>query len=145
MAVTAKLYVNALKQAFNKEIDFDTDTIKVALLTNSYTPDQDADDYFSDISANEAAGTGYTAGGATLGSKTVTVDAGTNTVIFDGDDVSWAASTVTAHYAVVYVDTGTASTSALIGYADFGVDISSTAGTFLIQWDEGGIFTLTAA
>lgn len=33
MAVTAKLYGLALKSAFNKEIDWDTDTIKVALQT----------------------------------------------------------------------------------------------------------------
>jgi len=40
--MASKLYGQFLSQALNKEIDWDTDTIKVALLTNAYTPDQDA-------------------------------------------------------------------------------------------------------
>ncbi|QIP43989.1 hypothetical protein G9444_6746 (plasmid) [Rhodococcus erythropolis] len=38
MAVTAKLYGLALQSAFNKEIDWDTDVIKVMLCTSAYTP-----------------------------------------------------------------------------------------------------------
>ena len=64
----SKLYGNFVLKALNKEVDFDTDTIKVALLTSSYTPDQDAHDYFNDVSSAEVTGTGYTAGGATLAS-----------------------------------------------------------------------------
>jgi hypothetical protein len=58
----SKLYGNFLKQALNKEIDWDSDTIKVALLSSSYTPNQDTHDYFDDVSANEVTGTGYTTG-----------------------------------------------------------------------------------
>ena len=141
---TTKTYGSLITKAFNKEIDWDTDTIKVALVTSSYTPDQDAHDYWDDVSANEASGTGYTAGGATLASKTVGYTAGTNVTKFDAADVSWAASTVTARYAVIYVDTGSAATSPLIGYVDFGSNQSSSAGTFSIVWDAAGIFTTTA-
>ena len=71
----SKLYGNFLLKALNKEVDFDTDTIKVALLSSSYTPDQDAHDYFNDVSTYEVSGTGYTTGGNTLASKTATVEA----------------------------------------------------------------------
>ena len=141
---TTKTYGSLIAKAFNKEVDFDTDTIKVALLTSSYTPTHDTDDYWNDISSFEVTGTGYTTGGATLGNKSVTYTSGTNVTKFDGDDVSWTSSTITARYAVVYVATGTSSTSALIGYVDFGANQSSSSGTFSIVWDAAGIFTTTA-
>jgi hypothetical protein len=144
MPVTAKWYGNALLKALNKEIDWDTDTIKVMLCTSAYVPDQDAHIYKSSVT-NEITGTGYVAGGATLTTKTITYDAATNKITLDAADVTWASSTITARYAVIYVDTGVAGTSVLLGYVDFGADVSSTNGNFTIVWDAGGIFTITAA
>ena len=143
--MASKLYGNFLLKALNKEVDFDSDTIKVALLTSSYTPDQDAHDYFNDVSTYEVSGTGYTAGGITLASKTATYDSGTNVIVLDAADVTWSSSTITARYAVVYDSTGTSSTSALIGYVDFGSDQSSTNGNFTITWDSTGIVRITVA
>jgi hypothetical protein len=143
--MASKLYGQFLAKALNKEVDFDSDTIKVALLSSSYTPDQDAHDYFNDVSSYEVTGTGYTTGGATLASKTVTYDSANNVIILDAADTTWASSTITARYAVVYDSTGTASTSALIGYVDFGSDQSSTNGNFTITWDSTGIVRITVA
>jgi|SRR6478609_1111764 len=143
MAVSAKLYSIGMAKLANKEIDYDSDTIKVALATSSYTPNQNTHDYFNDIT-NEVTGTGYTAGGATLGSKTVTQSTTTHT--FDAADTVWTTSTITARYAIIYDATpGTAATNPLIAYVDFGADVSSTAGDFTITWSASGIFTLTVA
>ena len=144
MAVTALLYGSFPAKLANKEIDWDTDTVKVALCTSTYSPNQDTHDYFNDVT-NEVSGTGYTAGGATLGSKTVNYTSGTNTQAFDAADTVWSTATITARYAIIYVSTGTSSTSPLIGYVDFGADVSSTAGDFTIQWSASGIFTMTVA
>lgn len=143
---TTKTYGSLIAKAFDKQIDWEGDTIKVALLTDSYTPNQDAHDYFDDVSAYEVAnGNGYTTGGATIGNTTVSYNSGTNTTTFDGDDVSWPASTITARYAVIYDSTpGSASTNPLIAYVDFGSDQSSSSGTFSITWSAQGIFTTTA-
>jgi hypothetical protein len=142
----SKLYGNFLAKALNKEVDWDSDTIKVALLTSSYTPNQDTHDYFDDVSSAQITGTGYTAGGATLGSKTVTYDAANNVIILDAADTTWSSSTLTARYAVVYDDSGaTAGAKALIGYVDFGSDQSSTNGNFTITWDSTGIVRITVA
>lgn len=122
-------------------IDLDTDTIKVALVTSSYTPDQDAHDFFDDVT-NEVSGTGYSAGGASLANKAVTADNTDNEGVFDADDVTWSTSTITARGAVIYKSTGTASTSPLICYIDFGADKSSSAGNFTLQWDSEGILNL---
>jgi len=141
----SKLYGNFLIKALNKEVDFDTDTIKVALLSSSYTPDQDVHDYFNDVSTYEVSGTGYTAGGNTLASKTVTYDSANNVIVLDAADTTWASSTITARYAVIYDATGTSSTSTLIGYIDFGSDQSSTNGNFTITYDSTGIVRITVA
>lgn len=143
---TAKLYGSFLGKALNKEVDYDTDTIKVVLLTSSYTPNQDTHDYLDDVVANEVSGTGYTAGGATLASKTLTYDGANNVTVLDAADVTWSASTITARYAVIYdASPGTNATRPLIGYVDFGSDQSSTAGDFTITWDSTGIVRLTVA
>lgn len=142
----SKLYGQFIKQSFNKEIDWDSDTIKVALLTNSYTPDQDAHDYFDDVVANEVTGTGYTSGGATLTNKTNTYNTSTNVIVLDADDVTWSSSTITARYAVIYDATpATNATRPLIGYVDFGSDQSSSNGNFTITWDSTGIVRVTVA
>lgn len=145
MAVTAKWYGNALLKALNKEIDWDTDTIKVMLCTSTYIPDQDTHAYKSDVTS-EVTGTGYTAGGATLASKTATYTGATNVIALDAADVTWTASTITARYAVIYDDTPDLDTAKpLLGYVDFGADVSSTNGNFTITWDAAGIFILTVA
>jgi hypothetical protein len=142
----SKLYGQFLSQALNKEIDFDTDTIKVALLTNAYTPDQDAHNYYDDVVANEVSGTGYTAGGSTLANKTNSYNSATNVIVLDADDVTWSSSTITARYAVIYDATpATNATRPLIGYVDFGSDQSSSNGNFTITWDATGIVRITVA
>ena len=142
----SKLYGQFLSQALNKEIDWDTDTIKVALLTNAYTPDQDAHNYLDDVVTHEVSGTGYTAGGNTLANKTNTYNSGTNVIVLDADDTTWSSSTITARYAVIYDATpATNATRPLIGYVDFGSDQSSSNGNFTITWDATGIVRITVA
>lgn len=144
--MASKLYGSFLVKALNKEVDWDSDTIKVALLSNAYTPNQDTHDYYDDVSGNEVTGTGYTTGGITLASKTITYDGATNVIVLDAADVTWSASTITARYAVVYDDTpATAATKPLIGFVDFGSDQSSSSGNFTITWDATGIVRVTVA
>jgi hypothetical protein len=142
----SKLYGQFLAKSLNKEVDFDSDTIKVGLVSSSYTPNQDTHDYWDDVVSYEVSGTGYTTGGATLASKTVTYDSANNVIVLDAADVTWSSSTITARYAVVYNDSGaTNAAKALIGYVDFGSDQSSTNGNFTITWDSTGIVRITVA
>lgn len=144
MTVTAKVYGLAQQSLANKEIDFDSDVVKVMLCTSSYSPNQDTHRYKSDVT-NEISGTGYTAGGATLASKTVSYDTASKTLTLDSADPAWTASSLTARYAVFYISTGTDSTSPLLCYWDFGADVTSTSGTFTLTLAAGGLLTLTAA
>ena len=146
MAVTTKWYGVPFKNLVSgaNTWDWDTDTIKVALTTSSYVPDQDTHDFFNDIT-NEITGTGYTAGGVTITSPTITYDTATNEIRLDCADPAWSSSTLTARYAILYKSTGTASTSPLIAYVDFGADFSSSSSTFTIVLDATGFIKATAS
>lgn len=119
-----------------KAVDLINDTIKVALLNNSHAFTA-THNTFSQVSANEITGTGYTAGGATLANKTVTQASATK---WDADDVSWTTASFSAYHAVIYDVTAS---SNLIASIDFGGIITVTSATFTIVFDSAGIITLT--
>lgn len=145
MAVTSKAYGLFLKSLCNKEVDLDSDTLKVMLCTSSYTPNQDTHQYKSDVT-NEVSGTGYTAGGQTLTGVTVAYNASTNTLTLDANDPSWANSTITARYAVFYDSTpGSDATRPLIAYWDLESDQVSSSGAFTLTLSASGLVTLTVA
>lgn len=138
----ASLTYNRGKLAILKgEIDLLNDDIKVALVTDGYSPDKDADDFF-DAVTNEVSGTGYTAGGKSLANKAVAQDDTNDRAEFDADDLQWVVSTLTARACVLYYNTGVEATSILIAYIDFGADFSTVAETFTIEWDTEGILYL---
>lgn len=145
MAVTAYVYGNFLKNVLSGMVmDWLNHPIKVMLCSATYVPNQDTHQTKADITG-EVTGTGYTAGGQALANKTITYDPAANTTILDADDVVWPNATITARYAVIYDDNGaTDADKLLLGYVDFGQDVSSTNGDFKITWDAGGIFRFTA-
>ena len=129
-----------------RRVDWTGDTIKVALATSSYTPDQDAHDFYDDLTNEVANGSGYTTGGATLGSKSTSYDSASNETRLIAAASSWTTASFTARYAVVYKDTGVAGTSPLLGYVDFGGDETVSSGTFTITWDAtSGVLKITAS
>ena len=135
------IYNQGKTEQANGGWDWLTDDIKVALVTDGYSPDKDADLDFADIS-DEVVGAGYTAGGESLASKTVTKDDANDRATYDADDVTWSSATITARAAVVYRDTGTPATSPLIAYIDFGEDFSKVGEDFVIEWASTGILFL---
>lgn len=138
----ADVIYNAFKKnIMNGGIDLDTNTMKVMLVTSSYTPDQDTHEDRADVT-NEVSGPGYTTGGETIANGAVTQDNTDNEGVYDGDDVTWSSSTITARGAVIYKSTGTASTDLLVCYLDFSSDKSSSSGNFTIQWNAEGIVNL---
>ena len=87
-------FLNALKNDLAVDLDDTTaDRFKVMLVTSSYTPDFGTHDFKSDVT-NEVTGTGYSSGGESLSSVTLTQSS--STITFDADDVTWASSTITA-------------------------------------------------
>jgi hypothetical protein len=145
MAVTNKWLGQAFLKAFNKEIDFLADTIKVTLHNSTYSPAQDTDDYANDATNELTTANGYTAGGATMANKVNDYTAGTNVNKFSGDDSVWTASgTLTARTAVVSDTTpGTAATNPLMTYHQSDADISATDAAWTFDIPAGGFATIT--
>lgn len=121
----------------NKEIDIEGDTINLMLLTSSHSFDA-TNTVKADITGNEVTGTGYNAGGTALAATTVTES---TTTTFDGVDVTWPSSTITARHGVIYDDTLT--NDDLICSFDFGEDKSSNNGNFTVSFASTGIIRLT--
>ena len=146
IAYTTYWYGHGFIAFMNKEIDWASDAIKVALL-HDYVPDQDNHDYFDDVVAFECpAGGNYNAGGMLLPTPTVTLDPATNIITLDGGDCVWNLAIIHATHAVIYDSTpGLAATNPLIGYIDFGADMTSAGGDFRITWNTNGILSITAA
>jgi hypothetical protein len=127
-------------------VDFDdnsTTTVKMALVTSSYTPSIDAHDFWDDVSTNEVSGTNYTAGGFAAGNKSVSVPS-SGVVTIDADDIATisqsAGGFTNARYAILYKDTGTASTSPVISYYDLTTDRGNVDGDLSFSFDADGIF-----
>lgn len=142
---SAQVFNAAKKKLMEAAFNLTSDTIKVALCTSSFSPNIDTMDFFDDVTNELPTASGYTAGGASLANKSITVDTVNDLAYFDADDTTWNASgTLTARYAVIYKSTGTASTSPLLAVIDFGVDRSALNGeVFYIQWLATGICKIT--
>ena len=124
-------------------VDFVSDTIKAALLTNSHTVAVDTDDFWDDVSGEECADGDYSA--QTVSGKTITLTS--NKVRFDCADIDFGNSvTISARYLVLYKDTGTPATSNLLWIADLntgGGNVSSSSSDFYVQINANGIYEVT--
>lgn len=128
-----------LKNVLEGSVDLSGDTIKAMLVDASYTPNVDAHDFIDDVSGDEISGTGYSAGGFALAGKAVTQDNTADQAVWSANTISQAGCTFDFRYIVLYKDTGTPATSALIGYVDCAAQ-SLVGETF--QVDLSALFTL---
>lgn len=148
MAATTVVFNNAQKH-LDDDVDWASDTIKVSLHSSSYTPSQ-SHEFFSSVTNELSTANGYTAGGATLGTKSVVVT-GTATQ-YRAAATTWTAGsgeTLTARYAIVRKDSGSAATSPLLCYVlldNTPADVSATNADFTITWHAtDGVFKVTAS
>jgi len=130
------LYAKGKEKMLAASINFVSDTIKVALVKNTYPQNLATDEFYSDISA-------YVIGTPqTLGSKTTTAG------VFDAGDATYTAVTAgdTLEGVVIYKDTGAEATSPLLAYIDTitGFPLATNGGDITIAWDNGAykIFSL---
>ncbi len=142
MAITTSgLYLQNFVDQFDATqlgLDYATDVIKAALITDSATPDfDDATSYFTaggQEKDNEVTGTGYTADGETLASKTLAVNTGVMEWL--ATDPTWTSSTITAMAAVIL--DSTEANRHLFCLLDFVTNVSTTSGTFTLDFPANG-------
>lgn len=139
MSTDVILYDHTAKNFGLARIDWEDDTIKLALVTSSYTP-SGAHTVWADVSGNEASGTGYSAGGESLSGKSASNDK------LDASDVTFSTVTVTFRYGIIY-KSGTVDslTNPLIGYVlfdDTPADVSVSAADYPVVWNSKGVIEL---
>ena len=129
----ASLIYNSFLEDVNRgNIDPDTDTFRMLLVTSSYTPNKDTHDRRDDVTNEVANGNGYTTGGITV-TCTVARDNTTDRVTLTFAGGSWPTSTITARAAVVYKSRGGAgSADELVFYNDFGSNVTTAATTLTV-------------
>lgn len=124
------LYDYARQRFLEAQINWMTDTVKVILVdTGAYTPQTSVHQYLSDIPTSARI-----AGPVTLTAKATTGGAA------DAADVTFTAVTGASIEAIIiYVDTGTESTSPLIAFIDTatGLPITPNGGDIIVTWDNG--------
>jgi len=130
MSIAQAMCTSFKEQLLNKEHDLNTDTIKIALYTSSASLGAGTTAY---ATTNEISGTGYTAGGETLGSATIGTSG--TTAFVDFADASWTSATFTANGALIYNDSASDKAIAVLA---FGGDFTVTGGTFKIVFPAAG-------
>ena len=134
MAVTSIMCTSFKIALLDGEMDFSSDTalsFKVALYTSSSTIGAATTVY---TATNEASGTGYSAGGAAVTIAANPTSSGT-TAYLDLDNVTWSSSSITARKALIYSADGV--TNPAIAVIDFGADVQSSEGNFVITMPAG--------
>lgn len=142
MAITVSVYNHTTAQFLEQSVDLTN--LKLMLLDdNAAFNATDTDiDAVSDTGAYEVDGGGWTTGGETLAGVAVTTVT-TNDAKLDADDVDVTATgddIGPADAAVIY----DATSGKPLAYVDFGASITAVEGaSFLVAWDDDGIFTLS--
>lgn len=124
MAITAAL-CNSFKLDQLEGLHQPGDDYALALFTSAATLSKATTAY---AAANEAAGTGYTAGGKSLTGRAASLSG--DVAILDFADPVWAGATITARGGLIYNKTRANKAVAVL---DFGADITSTAADFTVN------------
>ena len=135
----ALVHNNFKEQLLLKTIDCNSDTFKVALYSVAITSPDGADTAYT--TTNEIVASGYTAGGASIGTPVVTQDDTNNWAKWDDDgtDVAWTAlATATITEARLYDDT-TATKWVCIMWE---LATNSNGGDYTLQFGANGMMTL---
>ena len=133
MAITTAI-CNSYKKEMFDGTHASGDTYKIALFTDAATLGAGTTAYSS---TNESSGAGYDAGGKTLTGFTSGLDGSTAYVTFT--DASWTSATITARGCLIY---NSSKSNKAVAVFDFGQNVTSTNGTFTVDFPGAGASSL---
>lgn len=142
-----KMFRNAMAQFLNGTMDWDTDSFRAVLVAAAYTEDL-TDTAWSDLSANEVSGTGYSAGGIACANEAISQPSA-QVVRMDLDDLTFSTVTLTAKWLVIVHDAdGNGSLAAgdipvFIVELESGGTVSPSAGDLAVTINASGIYEIT--
>lgn len=127
MALTVTWYGLGMQHILKQDTNSDLEVadLFLALVTSSYTPDRDTDEFWSTPVTNElATGSGYTTNGFDVTGATYSYDTASDQVRLDFGDPSWTfTGSKTWRYGVLYERTSASdATRKLFALIDWGSD-----------------------
>lgn len=138
--------VHGLRAMFDGTRNLSSVTINMRLLTTSYSPSK-ANANWSDISSNEIVDSlgSYTAGGSAIANRSFATDTVNFITYMTFDAVQWTPVTASnVRWAVTVVNTGTASTSVILGIHDLGAAYNPSNGLMRLTPGSSGALQLAA-
>ena len=126
------IYNNAKEQIALAGLNWSSATVRIMLVTSSYTPSIDSHNFVSDVSANEISGGGYAR--QTLAGQAVAQDNTNDRANLTATNPTWTSLTNTFRYAIMYRFVTSDSDSWVIAYEDLGAQ-TITAADFTIDFD----------
>lgn len=133
MAITSAI-CNSYKKELLDGVHAAADTYKIALFTDAATLGAATTAY---ATTNEITGSGYTAGGKSLTGFATGLDGSTAYLTFA--DIAWTSATITARGCLIY---NSSKSNKAVAAFDFGGNISSTNGTFTVDFPGTGATSL---
>lgn len=124
--------------------DLESADLFLGLVTSSYTPNLDTDDFWADVVANEVAnGNGYTTNGFDVTGAALSYDATSDQVRLDIGDPSWTfTGSKTWRYGVLYERTSASdATRQLFALLDWGTD-QTVSTAYNLTIDAAGLLYL---
>jgi hypothetical protein len=126
MAITTGVNNQFKSEVMLAEHNLQSNTLKVILVSSSQNVSAGGPNTYASVTSQLANGNGYTTGGATL--ATVSVSTVDSSGVVDFADVSWSSATFSANGCVIYNDSH--SSKSVIAVYDFGGEKSATNGEF---------------
>lgn len=131
--MASSFYPTVFQHLLKGDVDLDTATVKVLLLTDSYTFDA-TDNYVSDLSGEVSGGNYERKTVSTTLTEDITgasdADAGCF-INFDlTGDATWTSATFTCKHAVMFIQGADDASSKLLYYFDLGSNQTVSSGTF---------------
>jgi hypothetical protein len=133
MAITSAI-CNSFKQEVLEGVHNSSDVYKIALYTDAATLGAATTVYST---TNEITGVAYSAGGLTLSGYSSGLASGTAYITFS--DPVWSNSTITARGCLIY---NSSQSNKSVAVFDFGSNITSTNGSFTIDFPVAGATAL---
>lgn len=125
-------YPHGLGAIARGELDWANDILKLSLVTDSYSPDAEHEN-FSEASFAEVESVGYDVGGSLIPGRSVAVDTSSGTATLSANQVSWDDVTIAARYGIIYESVS----GSLVAYVDPELEATSIDGSFTVSWPSG--------
>ncbi|MEM6437585.1 MAG: hypothetical protein AAF773_27575 [Cyanobacteria bacterium P01_D01_bin.115] len=139
--MVSQAYAKLATEIGQGNLSWTSDTIKILLVTDAYTYDENHD-FVNDVSGSEATG----ATRQTLASPVFTPDTANDRVVYDAADATFLAvtSAQTISGAVVYKEVTDDTDSPLIAFLD-GTDLAANGSDIQVQFAATGVFYVSYA